>query len=1547
MLAIGVGWAAETAYYTLTPATGSNNSYAGNCDVSINGITWNVNGNSQTIPWRIGGKSISNIDRTVYSKTAMGSTISKVALQVGGASSITVNSLKLTVASDANFSSVLDEVTATFAANSTINFVPSSGSEWANNAYYKFTFNVTVSGSSNKFVEFKGATFYSNSATEKVAKPTFSIPAGNYTSAQEVTISCATAGADIYWGTDGVNFASYDGSSILVNESKTLYAYAMKSGMDNSDVASAKYVIEAPAQPGEEVMFDYRIDAEFAQENGTTMNQSSKKGITIDFEKASGSNAPAWYTATNGNARLYGGNTLTIDAGQLVIESVTFTYDGNNPIANPEVSPGSFNEGVWTIGAKSGVLTVASGDKPRIATITVKIANAGVIVVDAPTISGNESFIGSTQVTITAQDGASIYYTTDGTDPTVQSSPYTGPFTVTETTTVKAIAELEGTLSSVASKTFTATPTVATITEFNALADNTVVGFSSDLVAVAQHGQYLYAQDDDKGILIYGSIGQTYQLGDIIPAGFTGTKTTYKGAPEMTNPAGFTASTLTPVTLTPIELTPSQVNLYNFGRYAVIKGATIANGKIVVADQNVTCYTNTLGISLPDNYDGKTYDIVGVCGYYNAPQFLPLSFTEVEGSTYPDYYLVGSFNMNGEDWVLNDEHFKFTRDISGNYYLNDVELPDAVSFKVIKVENGTTTWYGGTDSGDYQVKADHHTDMGMFAGKTTNYYMSAGGICDFVVSTNQTLTVNKDAQLFMKGTYSNDDWATKSPLTLTEDGWTITMALEAQAAFGFVDEWNTWKGGSGIELSGTNLGAELNLTDNGNFNVPEASTYLITINPERTKIVVNMLGTPRNVYIDENLVNGNVTASPNENIMAGETVTLTATPADGYVLDHFTVMAGETPVEVTDFNTFVMPNSDVVVGAEFKPFVKATTFKLATSVDQLENGKQILIAGVHEQDVYVMSAPATNSNNMTSAQVESPLTTPPTTLSCADGYKVLYLSKEGDKLNFYDVDSKKYLKATSSSSNRMGLGSLDQNAIALAGLNTEGTGTFDVTFQGQNTHNDLRFNYNSGNPIFNCYEPTNTSMPHVYLYVETSDDELDYSINYDFPNVLYEDSNSPTYAKAGDEVTVTIYAYNGNYVDQVTVTDASGNPVETTVTDEFQKGGSLIFHNVVVTFTMPASEVTVSATAGEGECPRMLKVNVVTAYGECSVENVTDPNDVIESGDRIRLHLSGYQPRYSITGLTVVDANGNTIETERDGESTFFFTMPATSVTATFALEDVKFAITTAETNLYTIGTLPENEAITNATVTVRALATTYHHYYIQNVLVREVNTYNGNVGDVVFTLIPDDEGWCEFTMPSHPVYLEATIAANLVGVSFTENRQWATWIDIQDLALPEGVEAYSVVSVQGDVAMVEPVDYIPAGIGVLLYSETPAENLSAIVSEPPLMSLPPTSLLLQGWINDHSVSNGYVLYDNQFVRVQDGTTISGHRCYLPESVGAQGAPVLRIVKPGAIVTGVDDLRIGGNDQVRYFDISGRYIGTSLDGKQGVFITSDGRKVVK
>ena len=72
----------------------------------------------------------------------------------------------------------------------------------------------------------------------------------------------------------------------------------------------------------------------------------------------------------------------------------------------------------------------------------------------SPTISGNTQFTDSTQVSMSGPDGAAIHYTTDGSTPTAESSVYSEAFSLSATTTVKAIAIKDGQSSEVASKTF-------------------------------------------------------------------------------------------------------------------------------------------------------------------------------------------------------------------------------------------------------------------------------------------------------------------------------------------------------------------------------------------------------------------------------------------------------------------------------------------------------------------------------------------------------------------------------------------------------------------------------------------------------------------------------------------------------------------------------------------------------------------------------------------------------------------------------------------------------------------------------------------------------------------------------------------------------------------------------------------------------------------------------------------------------------------------------------------------------------------------------------
>lgn len=153
------GASGESISYTLTPTSGTNNSYTGNCDITVDEITWNLTGNSQTSNWRLGGKNITDVNRALYSKTSMDDDICKVVV-TNGAANITVNSVTLVVSTNSDFSSPIDEVDGgAFEASGKMTFNRPAGHSWKN-CYFKFVYNVTNSTNSNKYVEFASGDFY-------------------------------------------------------------------------------------------------------------------------------------------------------------------------------------------------------------------------------------------------------------------------------------------------------------------------------------------------------------------------------------------------------------------------------------------------------------------------------------------------------------------------------------------------------------------------------------------------------------------------------------------------------------------------------------------------------------------------------------------------------------------------------------------------------------------------------------------------------------------------------------------------------------------------------------------------------------------------------------------------------------------------------------------------------------------------------------------------------------------------------------------------------------------------------------------------------------------------------------------------------------------------------------------------------------------------------------------------------------------------------------------------------------------------------------------
>ena len=150
--------------------------------------------------------------------------------------------------------------------------------------------------------------------------------------------------------------------------------------------------------------------------------------------------------------------TITYDSGHTEIVPMTDARVSANGFygANGEFPDNSEVEVTVTYTAEEGVYDPAhEGGAQFSDTFTARIKD--IPALDAPIITPNGgTFSNSCEVSITAQEGASIFYTTDGTDPTADSNKYTAPFTITEDATVKAIAIKENARDSkIASAKFT------------------------------------------------------------------------------------------------------------------------------------------------------------------------------------------------------------------------------------------------------------------------------------------------------------------------------------------------------------------------------------------------------------------------------------------------------------------------------------------------------------------------------------------------------------------------------------------------------------------------------------------------------------------------------------------------------------------------------------------------------------------------------------------------------------------------------------------------------------------------------------------------------------------------------------------------------------------------------------------------------------------------------------------------------------------------------------------------------------------------------------
>lgn len=490
---------------------------------------------------------------------------------------------------------------------------------WTGNAStVKFTVycNATQSGQ----WRFKKATITTGAAGEVVvSKPTFSHEAGTYYSPFNLELKTGTTGAAIYYtldGTDPTTASEKYVVPIAIKGNTTVKAIAALNGK-MSEIATAEYVlgtavevnnIAAYKTVADETQVKFASPVTVLAQNGNNIYVKDLTGYTL-FYGSTG------VTLKNGDEILAGFNgkkTTYKGEAELVVNTYSNFHKGaNNPVAAEPIQVSDIAKDMF------GHFVVIKG-------ATTSFLNK--TITDNSGTTGCQSGMGgfsakndSVNVDVYGIVGAWA-------DKTTGDISY-----VMLPTVIKQAGD-------------TSTVEGVTIAEYQNLANDAEATFRNPVTVLAQGGANLWVKDNTGYMLVYGSVGKSYKQGDVIPAGFSGTKVTYNGEPELKNPKGFKApSGKEAVTPEELALTADNISHANFGHYVLVKGATINTSALTITDAagNTVPYFNNMAAQLPKDLT-KKYNVYAIVGsHYNGTtkkvdyQLLPVNVTFEDGTALP------------------------------------------------------------------------------------------------------------------------------------------------------------------------------------------------------------------------------------------------------------------------------------------------------------------------------------------------------------------------------------------------------------------------------------------------------------------------------------------------------------------------------------------------------------------------------------------------------------------------------------------------------------------------------------------------------------------------------------------------------------------------------------------------------------------------------------------------------------------------------------------------------------------------------------------------
>ena len=410
-------------------------------------------------------------------------------------------------------------------------------------------------------------------------------------------------------------------------------------------------------------------------EQGSLVGKNFTNGsVAIVFGHGTGNN----YTAAFGaEVRMYAsGETLTITPATGATITKVFFQTAPNSKGAPAASEGTVEgEGTgvntpvtWTGEVAGHDLVFTASRQLRFRYILVTYEGGGSVTPKCatPSINPNGGYLisGHQEVSISCStEGASIYYTLDGSNPTASSNKYTDAFSVTSACTVKAIAMAEGYLdSAIASAEFKVPGSVEDIESFYATnptdqSKPEVYMFTNPVSAVYQSGNYLYLHDNTGWILAFGKLDNTYKNGDVLN-GIAGSNTVYNGAHQMTPVAATFGSATAGATIEPNVYQCEELATDMAHEYVQVPACTIT--KIVDGDKvsytfsdetaDVVLYDQFKLNIIPEEPEGQ-YTITGfVANYKGTLEVFPVTIWDsaVEGVN-ADANVVGEvyYNLQG------------------------------------------------------------------------------------------------------------------------------------------------------------------------------------------------------------------------------------------------------------------------------------------------------------------------------------------------------------------------------------------------------------------------------------------------------------------------------------------------------------------------------------------------------------------------------------------------------------------------------------------------------------------------------------------------------------------------------------------------------------------------------------------------------------------------------------------------------------------------------------------------------------------------------------